>query len=464
MLSCSGSPRQGAGLACFPDEAARWLSDEAVSNQFAGRRDTSGPVSVYLDASGSMAGYVQGATANERPFHDLVATLPDMLRDQSTSFDYHVFGSKIRDLPSAQRANILRPGYFSCKAVSAGSCDNKETRLDVVLKDIDTQTDKLSVVVTDMWFADPGNLASGLAPLAGPLTNILASGRTIAVFGIPSPFNGTIYDLPSGQKAAFAGRKPLMLIVIGPPDRVSTFKRQLQRSPSRFLANGVADGTIRQAVFALNPASGVPRNPHPLSVGDDNRVRPATVLNATQGVRVQQFAVDRSNSIRPSSKPTAVPTWTGPADNSFIDNAVWKGPLASETIVWERRGDRCARTDWARPVTSDVGWIKNEDSQKKFELDPTSFVSQLRRPGVYLVTARVARTSVEQPNPTTQWLRDWSFTSADGAVDRRPGASPLHRTLNLAEFSRLLENALADAAERNPGPITGFTFAIEVKE
>ncbi|MEI9852289.1 MAG: hypothetical protein WDN24_17145 [Sphingomonas sp.] len=69
-----------------------------------------------------------------------------------------------------------------------------------------------------------------------------------------------------------------------------------------------------------------------------------------------------------------------------------------------------------------------------------------------------------QPNPATAWFRDWSFSTADGAAAGRTGNGAFFRTLNLAEFARLLENALADAAEHNPGPITGFTFAVEVAD
>jgi hypothetical protein len=132
-------------------------------------------------------------------------------------------------------------------------------------------------------------------------------------------------------------------------------------------------------------------------------------------------------------------------------------------MVWEKRDDRCQPTDWAGPTKSELGWDDAEAGQKRFGVQPTHFVEQLRRPGAYLVTGRLARTSVEQPNPQTEWLRDWSFVTADRAIKSDDGPQ-LHRTLNLAEFSRLLENALADAAERNPGPITGFTFAVQIDD
>jgi hypothetical protein len=192
-FGCSDEGRKGSGLDCFPQEAARWLAAAGPVDRFAGRQDPSGPVTVYLDGSGSMAGYVRGATSTERPFHDLVGTLPDMLDSQATRVDFRLFGSHIREIPAEERRKMLDPGFFSCRGVAPADCDNTETRLDLVLKEVAGREGDLAVVVTDMWYADPGNVTSGLAPLAQPLTSILADGRTIAVLGIPSPFDGMVY-------------------------------------------------------------------------------------------------------------------------------------------------------------------------------------------------------------------------------------------------------------------------------
>lgn len=463
VVSCTGPAKpEGSGLDCFPKEAARWLASEGERSEFEGREDRNGPVTVYIDASGSMAGYVKGATEAERPLHDLVASLPDLFPAGSSPVTYKSFGSRIRPVGVGKQRELLEPGFFSCRGRSA-DCDNKETRLDIVMREVEGQRDSLAVIVTDMWFADPSSVTSGLVPLAAPLENILADGRAISVFGIPAPFHGTIYDLPGGASAPFSGKRPLMLLAIGHNERVRQFAQQLARSPSASIARGMTDGSIQQAIFTLDPSSEVARSPQPLSGGDDPRVRPAIVLEAIEGLRIQQFRIERSGALREPKQPTTAPEWRGPDEKAFLEKSVWEGPLASRSLVWQRRGERCAAADWPDPVKFQGGWESGQaDGRKRYRLDPSSFVAEFRQPGIYLVTGEVARTSLNQPNSATRWLRDWSFGPLDRTGQSTERGVPFHRTLNLAEFGRLLENALADAAERNPGPITGFTFVVEV--
>ncbi|HEY1605756.1 MAG TPA: hypothetical protein VGF77_09180 [Allosphingosinicella sp.] len=462
--SCSRTASTASGKDCFPPEANRWLSTNQVDDEFAGRRLKGGPLTVYLDASGSMAGYIAGASETERPLHDLIATMPELVPAGSAAPVFKTFGTRIRDLPAGGQAEVLSESFYQCRGRASADCDNSETRLDLVLKQIEGRKDDLAIVITDMWFADPGNPASGLVPLAAPLKGILASGRSIAVFGIPAPFSGKIYDLPGGGSVSFTGRRPLILLAVGSGDRVGQFGQQLNRSSSSYLARGMTTGAIKQALFTLDPSAGIAREPSPLAPGNDRRVRRATVLNAIEGVRIQQFAIERSEPDRGHNATATLPSWTGPAASSFLPHAVWQGPLASRSLVWQRLGDRCTTRDWSKPTRTQTGWTDGGPAgQKHYLLDPTSFAEQFRLTGTYLVTGEVARVSLTQPNPATQWLRDWSFSPLDPGGRAMTDGS-FYRTLNLSEFDRLLENSLAAAAEEKPGPITGFTFVVKVKE
>jgi hypothetical protein len=460
--SCVRSPPNASGKDCFPAEARRWLSGDQPHDEFAGRRLKGGPLTVYVDASGSMAGYIAGATETERPLHDLISTIPELV-PAGSSTAFKTFGTRIRDLPAGRQAEVLSSDFYRCRGRTGAECDNGETRLDLVMKDIERRKDDLALVVTDMWFADPANPTSGLVPLAAPLQAILASGRSIAVLGIPAPFSGKMYDLPGGGSAEFIGKRPLILLAIGSSERVGQLQQQLKRSSSAYLAAGMASGAIKQALFTLDPSAGIPREPAPLKAGTDRRVRRANVLNAMQGVRIQQFELDRSQA-RHGDPAGTLPAWQGPAGESFLPHAVWQGPLASRSLVWTRRSKTCAAADWPKPTLTQVGWTADvAQGQKQYRLDPATFGEQFRRPGVYLVTGEVARVSLTQPNPATQWLREWSFSALD-PDGRAAAGGAFHRTLNLSEFARLLENSLAGAAEQKPGPITGFTFVVRVKD
>jgi hypothetical protein len=463
--ACGGGGPQGAGLACFPAEAGRWVARPAQAPGFSGRRESVGPVTVYVDGSGSMTGYVRGGAAgSQRPFQDLVHTVPDLFADTGATVDYKLFGSRIRAVPASRRAELERDAVFSCRGVAAAECDNKETRLDLVLRDVDEHADTLAVVVTDLWFSDPSSATSGLVPLSPSLQRILASGRAIAVYGIPAPFDGTVYDLPDGSAQPFRGRKPLMVLAIGPAARVADFDHRLSgRSASPVLASGLADGSIRRALFTLQPANGAERNASEIERGSDPRIRPAAVLEAIEGVRVPQFTMSRGGADRRAKASGTPLTWSGPREGDFVEHAVWRGPLATRALVWRRRDDRCAPKDWEPPAVSTEGWLPTgSDGARRFTLEPSTFAEQFRRPGTYLVTGEVARTSLDQPNPATAWMRAWSFDATQR--DGRTSDGALFRTLNLSEFARIMENALAASAERNPGPISGFTFVVRVEE
>ena len=449
------------GLSCFPPEAARWLSE--VDGEGVRAESALHGADLYVDSSGSMMGYVDGATETRRPFQDLLATIPSLTGGRTS---YIAFGTQLRPLASGQEQQLLGRDFYRC-ARSAPECDNQDTRLDLVLDRIARgrpgAPPGLAIVLTDMWFANPGSATTGLVPLAAPLEAILESGRTIAVFGIPAPFRGTIYDLPGARTAPFQGERPLIMLVIGDGADVRGFGAGLARSPSAFLASSIRDGTMRRSLFSLSPplSDDHPPSRNPLQGGNDRRVERSTVLEAIEQVQVQQFRISLDRALREAPPGTVPPAWQGPSDRHFSPHAVWRGQLSGRTRVWQRRAERCVAADWLDPAVYEGGWSAADGAQARFTLDPAAFVERFRQAGTYLVSAEVTRVALAQPNPATQWMRNWSFaaTDAPGAATRDGG---LHRTLHLSEFARLLENSLAEAAERRPLPVTGFTFVVEV--
>jgi hypothetical protein len=412
-----------------------------------------------------MVGYIDGATETRRPFQDLIATIPDLFPAATSPISFRAFGSRLREIPNGRQSQLLERSFYSCRGNEGAGCDNRDTRLDLVMSAIEREPDKLALVVTDMWFADPASPTTGLVPLARPLENILASGRTIGVYGVPAPYRGSIFDLPGGQTVQFEGDRPLIILAIGPAQRVAQFGEELARSSSSYLAETVQRGTMKQAMFTINPARPTRRESAPLSGGTDPRIRRGPVLDALAGVRVQQFSITRDAALRAPRTPVAPPAWEGPSDENFIPHAVWRGPLATRTRVWERRGDTCTANDWPRePASYDKGWAEADGGRRRFALEPSDFVGSFRRPGVYLMTAEIARTALDQPNPATAWLRQWSFSASQGTSAATAGDPRFFRTLHLSEFARLLENSLTEAAQRNPGPIMGIAFVVEVTD
>lgn len=457
-------------LGCFPKDAQRWIarsSDGQAQATAKLARKGSGKATVYVDRSGSMVGYIAGANNFERPFQDLVATMPASLKLAGLETAFRSFGTTISDpLPNAG-AELQKGDAFTCKAGGA-PCDNSESRLDVVLSQVKDSKDDLSIVVSDLWFTNSEIQSTGIAALQPMLTELLFSDRVIAIYGLSAPFNGKIYDLPKAGTGSlsvpYSGRHPLYVMVIGSKQSVLDFDTSLASSGSRYLAEGIRNGTITRSLFAVDPGPVALKPTDPLSASKHPKLRRDNFA-IPQGVAIQRFAMQRGLPERPGAGAPPLPQWTGPDPASFLANAVWAGPTTAQTRIWVRSSEACAASSWTEQKPSEVGWGPLlPDGRRTFSLDPAKFGASLLNEGTYLIVGETRRLSVAQPNPATAWMRgEWNLdpVRAESAAQSRPALFP---TLNLSEFGRIMEAALAAAAERKNQPVNGFAVMVKVSD
>lgn len=409
-----------------------------------------------------MAGYLAGATAEERPLQDLLRVLPEMLSQEGTTTGYAAFGLRLAPQGPSDRDALMRPEFYTCKGAAPGRCDNQESRFDLVLRDIQSKPADLALLVSDLWLVNSTVQTSALTDLAAPLAAILEQGRAIAVYGIPARYRGPIYDLPASPgKVQFDGRHPLYLVAIGSDEQLDRLDDRMKRNGSAYLARALGDGTIRHTLFTLHPRLPGPADAEPL-VGRDPAVARTPVIASVPGVRVQQLEIARSGALRSRSTATGM-TWTGPVPGSFRPNSVWSGGWTARTRVWERRGDRCRPADWIEGRPLDGLWRPAGTGQMQFRLDPRVVATGVAREGTYLITGELRRASVETPNPASAWLRAWSFSAGDDPAGRTLAGERFFPTLHGAEVARLMENALADAARRRQEPIAGFDVVVRIR-
>lgn len=453
---------------CFPLAARRWIATDDVSSH-GDRGAHPAPVVAYVDHSGSMAGFIRAETGDEQPLRDLIATLPDAAGIDDAALKRRLFGKTIQELPASRANDLLKYDTYACPS-HAPACDNQESHLDLALGAIaGAGARELSFIVTDLWLDNSDLMTSGAVALSAPLQKILASGRSVAIYGMPAPYTGRVYDLPSGKAFSIASKRPLFLLAIGPVDRLERFNDRLKRSPSKFIADGIAKGRIKHSIFTLTPEAAAAVPSAPFGVLAPNRaIRPGAVMAAKRAVHIQQFIVDRrglNDSSRPATQAESNvnPSWTGPNDSALLSGAVWKGPTRTRTTVWKLDRDRqdCSAVDWREWGIYNGGWSDRSPGYGVFDLNPKEVVDNLRDPGVYLITGEVIRTSLLIPNPGDGWMRDWSFSSEDEShiLASPPAVFP---TLNLSEMARLMENVLASAAERSPSVVGGFSVAVKI--
>lgn len=448
VVGCArGGDATADGASCYPSDARRWI---ATAPEPTGSDGTDGPYSVYVDGSASMAGYLRGATPDERPLADLIGMLPQLPGIGHGDAELVRFDRRVTVVKPDALRRLQRPDGYGC--ASAANCDSQESHVDQALARIAASDPRtLSVVVSDLWLTNSEVLTSGGVALSRPLDDILASGRGVAVYGFESPYAGRVYDLPSGSRDASASRRYLFVVAVGPAARLDAFHAAMVRAPSASIARDLSDGRAHYSLFTTEPvrkdAAGT-QTFEPAATGPLTR---SAFLPVRSGVRVPQFALDRSAALRGGG---ASARWRGVDPDEMRPGAVWEGPSRGSTAVYRSVGSSCAASggDWRAEGQNADGWTGTG-----YSLDPRSLATLPR--GTYLLVGTLRRTGLESPNPATRWMREWSF---DAPIEKVALSRPVVPTLNLSETARLMENALARAAERRPTDIGGFAVGLKI--
>lgn len=481
MLSLAGCSSGGSSnemvkdsVLCFPKEAQRWIARSSKSKQVtsAGSEKATAKrnATVYVDRSGSMVGYIKGGTNLERPLQDLISNIPSVLKLSDIDTKFRSFGTRISDELPSGGADLINGNEFSCNTADRSRCDNSETRLDKVLDQVSGRNDDLAIIVSDLWFTNSEIHSTGISALQPALTNLLLNDKVIAIYGIDAPFAGNIYDLPrtgAGMLSTpYTGRHPLYMMVVGPKRTVLDFDSSFSKAGPKYLIDGMADGRVRRSLFTVDPGPLEYGQDKPLSASKHPRLRNEN-FSIPPGVSIQRFVMSQGLPQKPGTKTPALPQWTGPDMAVFLDDAVWMGPLATKTRVWTQTSEACSAQSWieqSNQANSQLGWSKpNGSGQITFSLDPNKFGSVLLNEGVYMIVGETRRLSLIQPNPSTEWMRGvWNLDPA--LAERMAGSAPqTFPTLNLSEFARMMEAALASAVEQKNQPLVGFTVLVKVE-
>lgn len=458
LSACNSGTSVVDGASCYPEAAKPWITGVS-SRDSSSTRDPGGPYSIFLDGSASMVGYIRGGTADERPLADLVGMLPQLDTIDRSNVEVVRFDRKLTSLSEKDVSRMQTEAGYLCAQGTAG-CDAQESHIDQALAKAAAGDPKaLTVIVSDLWLSNSEVLTTDGVALSKPLSDIFASGRSVALYGLESPYKGRVNDLPSGNRNVTANRRHLFVMAIGPLARVQAFQKAMQTSPSASIARDLSSGKARYSLFTLDSVLNSSRNASAFELERKSPLSKAHFLTVRQGVSVpSQFHLSKGQALR-AADPAAVPgaIWSGVSDTAVLPGAVWRGPTAGRTSIYRQVSDKCAAkgADWRPEGELRGGWQGDEASS--FRMDPAELATLPA--GRYLLVGSLRRTSLLSPNPATAWMRDWSFgsTNESEAIKR-----PVMPTLNLGETARLLEVALLKSAEARPVEIGGFAVAVEV--
>lgn len=406
-------------------------------------------IDVHIDGSASMGGYPRASTRSLRPHGDFLSVVASLAGSRKLPVAFYRFGAEIKPIPggAAGASAFATPAPYFCRG-----CDNQQSRIDKVFTLASrAPTDRLTLVVTDMWLSDSAFTGSAQVALGGPLTEILRQGRSVGIIGVRAPYSGPILDLPS--RYAGSTERPLFLVAIGSEAEVSAFYRALLNSGSPSFSRD----RIRYSLFST--ASGNPWRTGAQLGPAGPGVTETTVLPGLMMAGLRQFRWARGKGGRVEG---VVDVARGVAPGS-----VWSGKLSGSTKVWLLRDARglgkCKPGTWQAYTPLRGAWttVRGKPSQAKLSLTGSSGAGLV--PGkTYLVAGFLGADKLDSPNPASAWMREWSFDEAEERelVARRP---KFFKVLHLGDLASILEGAV-DRTRPPGGRIQAATaFVVKVE-
>jgi hypothetical protein len=423
-------------------------------------------VRFYIDGSGSMAGFASANAQNATPFGDVIRSVG--LWSNKENVEIHRLNddrpSLIGNANAARLAAMLTPAFYVCSGPEVGpNCSFRHSRTQHALNSIaDAPEGTLSVFVSDLWFSDDEVRFSPGIDIRDAFARILRN-NDVLLYGFKAPYAGRLGDLPSGDRQIRPGRLPFYMLVVGSREQVRAFHQRFLATGSRWILDRIPSGGARRVSdelhFTLFSRTGSFEQAPILrfAPGDSHRgIMEALPWREQRDAVPRQFTVDSGRLSGPSSRLHWDP------GEPALAYAAWRGNFDVQATAWQVTGSRCGA---GRTLQS-----ANGGTDPRITLEPARLRSQLGL-GRWLIVGSIRRTRLDPNQPAVRWAHAWSFSSdatGETGARRTLSESGFFPTMNLADFVRLLEQAVDEAgSRREPSqagePFAGFATLIEIK-
>ncbi|RUQ41300.1 MAG: hypothetical protein EKK69_02520 [Candidatus Competibacteraceae bacterium] len=385
--------------------------------------EEAGPVVVWVDASGSMAGYLRRGKplSGDIPYKDLIQTLPQWMDMVASKVDYFRFGKTVQAMSRGDFLNAARESFYRDPRLKDSSRIS-----DPIAKAVEQDASVLTVIITDLFLSGAELDLSASGALRRPLTQALQQGKHVALLGIRNPFSDKIYDLSGGKPLDYTGERPFYLILIGPETRIATLYRRLQQE---ILSNLPADYyhfTLFTPDLIDTPAPSTPSTPR------NSGIKPARILKNSQP-NMAQFAVERDSAPLVLDVPLA-PLKTPP-------RLTWSSlQLREQLYHYTPRQGRC---EWDLVELPPLGKLEtaNVDAVKIQLFSERERILSLPKGGIFVLALDVVATQLAPASP--DWAKAWSFKPGD-EERLRTELPPFFPTPHLAHIAEVMASIVSE--------------------
>lgn len=196
-------------------------------------------LSIYLDVSGSMEGYVvrrKGTPKHEVRYKDTLSRLDAIANQMDFEKQYFQVGTEIIKIENnddfIEKATELHQINIDEQRVHTfyDNDYNDDSKIDEALNKAAEQKDEnaVSIFITDLVLSED-SVSFGTGATAQPLCKSLGKGLGVGIIAVKSRFCGKVYDLPIPTgKYYLNGWRPFFILLVGKPRHVEFLYEKLK--------------------------------------------------------------------------------------------------------------------------------------------------------------------------------------------------------------------------------------------
>lgn len=409
-------------------------------------------ISVNVDGSGSMYGYIKGSTGKNEPpriinsryaqtitLLDSVVNLGKGSREEVTLEHYRIGEKETQSITDSQYQKARSPEFYI--KTKSNEFPEISSQIDVAIENTDSEEeDQLLILVTDL--DQQGNDLNKLnKKIQQTYLNKQLPGYAVGILGIRSEYNHTVFTVNPSLYPTFKyttegknieSYRPFYVVFLGHyQDIVHYVEKMQQKEPSLFEASEFSLFYPNNVVTQITTLQNLPSLPADIS-------RPNSLNNGNVSLEVKSppyEILDIHPRITDSTPSINYNLPYNPLQDSLlVDNR----SIAIETEVFTYDfGTKNFTENNSNSLKRAIQFADWEITENNIEFTSTINLNSISNPGIYIFKINTLAKGLQDE----AWWKEWDWTSR---VDDKDGS----KTHNLLNFMQNLKRTTIDLMEQ----------------